>query len=83
MNQKLLELLLTGRAPPLAAGGFDTLIPDAQVADTLGVCIRTLARWDARPELGFPPPVRMNGRKYRRLGALRAFNEGRQAPPKK
>jgi hypothetical protein len=41
------------------------LIPDPQVARDLGRGLRTLARWDARPELGFPPPIRINRRKFR------------------
>jgi hypothetical protein len=41
------------------------LIPDPQVARDLGRGLRTLARWDARPELGFPPPIFINKRKYR------------------
>jgi hypothetical protein len=34
-----------------------TLIPDRRAAERYGVHIRTLARWDAAPNLGFPAPI--------------------------
>jgi hypothetical protein len=52
----------------------DDLIPDPQVADEeFNVCLRTLSRWDDKPELGFPPPIYINGRKYRKRGSIREF----------
>jgi hypothetical protein len=51
------------------------LIPDSVVArHRYGVSLRTLPRWDARPELGFPVPVYINGRKYRDEAALDRFD---------
>jgi hypothetical protein len=42
------------------------LLPDRVVRQRLGnISPSTLFRWDRRPELGFPKPVVINGRKYR------------------
>jgi hypothetical protein len=49
------------------------LVPDRQVAERYDVVVRTLERWDLQPELGFPPPVRINRRRYRELAALEAW----------
>jgi predicted DNA-binding transcriptional regulator AlpA len=38
----------------------------------------TIFRWLADPKLGFPQPIRINGRRYWRLADLQAF-EVRQA----
>jgi hypothetical protein len=52
----------------------DDLIPDSQVADhRYHVHIKTLGRWDSNLKLGFPPPVVINGRKYRRRRELEEF----------
>jgi hypothetical protein len=54
------------------------LIPDPQVArERYGVTLRTLARWDAKPELGFPRPIFINGRKHRDASELDAFDRAR------
>ena len=58
------------------------LIPDAKVRERYGVCLRTLARWDENPTLGFPAPVYINGRKYRDSDALDAFDRARAADRK-
>lgn len=51
------------------------LIPDPQVArHRYGVSLRTLPRWDAKPELGFPGPIYINGRKFRDEAALDKFD---------
>ena len=42
--------------------GYD---PDRVVAEFFGVHVKSIKRWDRRPELGFPPPIDVNGRKYR------------------
>jgi hypothetical protein len=47
--------------------------PDSKVAKQLGIHIKSLPRWDARPELGFPPPIYINGRKYRRRREVQEF----------
>jgi len=46
---------------------------DSAVARNFNVHIKSLARWDARPELKFPEPIRINGRKYRRWDDIREF----------
>jgi hypothetical protein len=52
----------------------DVLIPDAKVRRRYGgISKMTLHRWDADPDLGFPPPVRIQDRKYRRLRELLEF----------
>src|SRR6516164_438773 len=50
------------------------LLPDREVAARYGVTTRTLWRWDHRPQLGFPRPIRINGRKYRRECELDEFD---------
>jgi hypothetical protein len=41
------------------------LIKESKVAKRYGVDKRTLPRWDEKPELGFPPPIFINGQRYR------------------
>jgi hypothetical protein len=53
------------------------LIPDAKVAQRYGVVLRTLARWDANPSLGFPAATVINKRKYRDSGQLDEFDRTR------
>jgi len=56
------------------------LIPDSEVCRRYGVVPYMLWRWDhEKPELGFPPPVRINGRKYRVESELDAFDAKRAA----
>lgn len=52
------------------------LIPDPHVAKRVGRSLRTLARWDRDPTLGFPTPVRINGLKYRDAAAFEAWLQG-------
>jgi hypothetical protein len=49
------------------------LISDSKTAKKCGVCKKTLERWDNRPELGFPPIIWINGRKFRDADLLDAF----------
>jgi hypothetical protein len=51
----------------------DDLLPDPRVAERYGVSTRTIPRWDANPELGFPEAIVINGRRYRRRSELEAF----------
>jgi hypothetical protein len=53
-----------------ALGG---LAADSKVAKQLGVHPKTLPRWDQKPELKFPKPIYINGRKYRRLSEIGEF----------
>jgi hypothetical protein len=57
------------------------LLPDRKVAKRYGVCRRTLFRWDRNPKLGFPTPLTINGRKYRREAELDAFDARHALPP--
>jgi hypothetical protein len=54
-------------------------IPDPRVAKDLGVSLRTLARWDKKPELNFPKPIYNNGRKYRYADQLAAWDREQAA----
>ena len=44
------------------------------VAVRYNVTTRTLARWDENPDLGFPKPFYINGRRYRSIAKLDAFD---------
>ena len=55
------------------------LLPDPQVAQRDKVTPRTINNWDRQPELGFPPAVRINGRKYRHLHELESWERQRVA----
>jgi hypothetical protein len=51
------------------------LIPDPVVArERYRVHPHTLRRWDKKPALGFPPPVYVNGRRYREAQKLDAWD---------
>jgi hypothetical protein len=54
-------------------------LPDPQVCARYHVCAMTLFRWDRNPTLGFPPPIKINGRKYRDLDQLEAWERARAA----
>jgi hypothetical protein len=69
--------------PPFEDDDRD-LIPDAEVAYRLGVCVRTLARYDERPALKFPK-VRYVGKRRFRVPAevakwVRAPKPNKKAP---
>jgi hypothetical protein len=49
------------------------LIPEKKAAAKCGVCVKTLERWDEKPELNFPPIIRINDRKFRDADLLDAF----------
>jgi predicted DNA-binding transcriptional regulator AlpA len=56
------------------------LIPDSEVCRRYSIAGFTLWRWDhENPELGFPKPIRINGRKYRVEAELDAFDAKRVA----
>lgn len=52
-------------------------LPDARVAQRYGVHITTLFRWDRNRQLSFPKPIRINGRKYRSVEQLDAWDRAR------
>jgi hypothetical protein len=51
----------------------DAVDPDAKVAKQLGIHIKSLIRWDRRPDLNSPKPLYINGRKYRRRREVQEF----------
>jgi hypothetical protein len=54
------------------------LMPDSKVAkDRYHVCLKTLSRWDEKPELKFPAPKVINNRKYRDINELDAWDVAR------
>ena len=50
--------------------GEGKLLPDRSVAERYRVNVRTLARWDTNPCLGFPPPIYILRRRYREIEKL-------------
>jgi hypothetical protein len=55
------------------------LLPAKKVWDRYSVCSKTLDRWCASPDLGFPKPHWINKRRYFRLADLRAWEIERAA----
>jgi hypothetical protein len=49
------------------------LVPDPQVRREFHITSMTLWRWDHDPELKFPTPIRIRGRKFRHRKALEDF----------
>jgi len=47
--------------------------PDREIARFIGVHPKSIPRWDKRPELGFPPPLYINGRKFRPWSGVKEF----------
>jgi hypothetical protein len=50
------------------------LMPDAKVRKRYGVTAMTGWRWDRDPDLGFPKPMWIQGRKYRSVDELDEFD---------
>lgn len=57
----------------------DHLLPAARVVERYGVTSMTLHRWCKDDALGFPAPLRVNGRRYWRAGDLVAWERVRAA----
>jgi hypothetical protein len=53
------------------------LLPTRAVLDRYDICDRTLDRWLAKQELGFPRPLIINKRRYFREGQLRQWELNR------
>ncbi len=51
----------------------DLLVPDPKVCKRYQISSMTLWRWDHDDSLAFPKPIYINGRKFRRLSELEAF----------
>jgi len=58
----------TGSGTPRTDKG--PLLADTKVRERYGVTTMTLWRWDHSPELEFPAPIVISGRKYRFLQEL-------------
>ena len=56
----------------------DDLLPDPLVAKKYKRTSRTISRWDEDPTLGFPKPIEINGRKYRRRSELNKFDRAHE-----
>jgi hypothetical protein len=50
-----------------AASWTDVRLRTVQLAQRFNVVCRTIERWEHNPELNFPKPLIVNGRKYWRL----------------
>ena len=64
---------------PAGADAFDRLVPDAIVADELGISAMTLYRWDhgdaAMIAAGWPAPIVYKKRKFRSRRQIEIFKE--------
>jgi hypothetical protein len=56
--------------------GPDSFVPDPQVRSEFNVSDMTLMRWTANKKLGFPPPIKINGRNFRSRRELEKFKQG-------
>jgi hypothetical protein len=63
------------KIPNRPAHEHDELVPDPQIQREFGICAMTLWRWDKDLELGFPPPIRIRGRKFRSRRLAEAFKQ--------
>jgi hypothetical protein len=66
---------MTKKADTPVEDDFDTFVPEARVREEFDVTAMTLHRWDRDPDLGFPPPIAIRGRKYRSRKQLQEFKE--------
>ena len=51
----------------------EELLPAASTRNRYRVSDMTLWRWENDPDLDFPKPIRINGRRYWRIADLQAF----------
>ncbi len=58
---------------------LDELIPNAKLARRLGTTTRSLFRWTTQPELNFPKPRLINGRRYFSSTEIEAWKRSRVA----
>jgi hypothetical protein len=64
------------RGPPLD-DAHDRYLPTAEVAHRYLTSTRSVDRWAGDPQLDFPKPFYINGRKFWSLNALRAWDRQR------
>ena len=62
---------------PTSFGTQERLLPARQIWEHFGICSRTLSRWLAQGDLGFPRPIFVNGRRYWRLAEIEAWDHAR------
>jgi hypothetical protein len=63
----------SARALTVDAASGETLVPISDIAKEFCRCARTVKRWIADPEIGFPAPIRLNNRLYVNRTALEGF----------
>ena len=66
--------------PPLNPAA-EQLVPDPMVERRYNISGMTLTRWDRDESLGFPKPIWIRSRKYRRLSELLEFEERQAKDP--
>ncbi len=73
---------MENQTAPSDALDRERLLPDARVREFFGVSAMTIWRWERNETLGFPLPVVINGRKFRRVGDVLDFRDRhRRAAP--
>jgi predicted DNA-binding transcriptional regulator AlpA len=60
---------------------MDVLISNTKAARRLGVTTRSIFRWVQDPELNFPKPCFINGRRYFSEGEIDLWRDSRIAAP--
>jgi hypothetical protein len=53
--------------------------PRSHTCRRYGVCARTVERWERDPDLNFPPPTKIRGRKYDDEDELTAWDNANAA----
>ena len=61
--------------PTVVQSNPEDLLPATPVRARYGVSDMTIFRWLNDEKLGFPKPIRINGRRYWRLAELQAFED--------
>jgi DNA-binding transcriptional MerR regulator len=54
------------------------LLPRRLVAERYNVNVRTIVRWENDPDLRFPQPIEINGRRYFHEAELTSFDRTRR-----
>jgi predicted DNA-binding transcriptional regulator AlpA len=62
---------------PIPSSTREVMLPARQVWTRYGVSDRTIDRWLARADLGFPKPVEINRRRYWKLADIEAWERSR------
>lgn len=57
---------------------YQVYLPAAAVRSRYGVSDMSLWRWLRDPRLGFPRPMRINGRQFWKLASLEAWDRSRE-----